>query len=140
MDRAAGQHAECDAERRPRLFRDTEDRRAFGDEGHARARANAEIDRAGGKSLLQLGVPGESRNFDVEPVFFEDAFLHADIDRRELEERGEALAEAQRLTGVRRHASREHAPCDKHGRCDGAAADQSGQTHHPSLHPAQRHP
>src|SRR5689334_16860057 len=137
MDWAAGQYAKRDAERRPCLFGDAEDRRAFGDEGHPRSRADADIHRAGGKSLLQLGVSGKSRDFDVEPVLFEYSFRDADIDGGELEQRGEALAEAQRLGRAGRRVRDENSKRDEHGRSDGAA-DQSVETHHSSLYPARR--
>ena len=59
----------------------------------------------------------------------------ADIERRELEERGEAFADAQWLGGAGRRAGGENAKRDERDCRDKAAADYSVQTHHPSLHP-----
>ena len=103
-----GPGGEGDAERRAGGFGDREDRRALGDERHARAAADRHIDRASAVSLLLLGVAEEARDFDLEPVLGEDAFLDAEIDRRELEQARERLAETDfvlclRVAGEQRH-------------------------------------
>ena len=89
--RRVGPGGEGDAERRAGGFRDRQDRRAFGDERHAGAPADAHIDRAGGESLLLLGVAEKIDDFDVEAALGEEAFLDTEIDRRELEKAGNPL-------------------------------------------------
>ena len=59
------------------------------------AGAETDIDRVGGESLLQPGAAGESRDLELEPVLLEEAFGHADIERREIEGQGDRLAGAQ---------------------------------------------
>jgi hypothetical protein len=75
-------------------------RRAFGRKCHARSAAEPEIDRVGGKTLLQLGITGEIDDLHIEPVFGEDALADADIERREGEGGRHRLADADFLRGI----------------------------------------
>ena len=57
--------------------------RTLGRKRHPRAATEPEIDTAGGKRLLQLGVARELRALDFDTLFGEEALLNADIEGQE---------------------------------------------------------
>ena len=67
-----------------------------------RPRAKPDIDRVGGERLLQFGAAGEARRLDIEAVLFEEALLHADIERHEIEGQRDGLADTELRIGRRR--------------------------------------
>ncbi len=82
---------------------DADHRRALGDEAHVGAAADRDVDAAGDQRLLLLRAAGEVELCDVEPLGFEKALVHADIERHKAELLRHHLADAQRL-GVRGRA------------------------------------
>src|SRR5262249_53944967 len=72
---------------------------ALRDEGKLGAGAEADIDGVRGQALLQLGAAGEIDLLDVETVLFEEALLHTDIERREIEWQSDGFTDAQRRIG-----------------------------------------
>ena len=66
---------------------------------HAGPRADAEIERAGGKGLLHLSVAAEGRNCRVEPFGQEKPLFLAEFETGHGEGRIDRLADAHRLRG-----------------------------------------
>ena len=57
---------------------------ALEDHGHVGAGIERDVDTAGGFRLDQPRAAGESADLEVEPVLFENAGAHADVDQREV--------------------------------------------------------
>ena len=98
------EHGEHDRIGRVRHGGDADLRRALRDHRQLRARADGDIERAGGDRLLHARAAAEIGGFHVEPVLLEDADLDADVDRHELEGARLRLADADLGLGLRRSA------------------------------------
>ena len=81
--------------------RDADRRRALDAEAEPRARAEPDIETAGGQRLLHLRIAAEARDRDVEPFAREDLGLDADLGRGEGERVGHRLADAHGVEGKR---------------------------------------
>ncbi len=98
--RAVRQHDEGQKQRRSRHGGNRLDRRALGDEGHGRTRAERDVEAVGRHRLLHLGVAGKRYLLDVEAVLLEEALADADVERHERKCLGHGFADAQRFGSV----------------------------------------
>ena len=78
------------------------------DKRHPRSAAEPEIDAAGGKRLLHLGVAAEIGAVDIEAMFGEEALRDTDIDRQEGPGGALRLADTDLLVGARGLRTDEH--------------------------------
>ena len=103
LDRPVLHHDERHVARLARHGGDGDGRHALGRIAHARARAEADVDRAGGERLLQLAIASENGNLGINAEGGEDALFLGHIGAGEGEGRANRLADAQLRGGKRRH-------------------------------------
>ena len=88
-------------------------RRTLGRKRHPGAAAEPELDTAGGKRLLHLGVAAQVGDLDFETLLGEEALLDADIERQERPGTALRLPDTNAVIGVR-HAANQRASDEQH--------------------------
>src|SRR5215813_12429348 len=92
---AVAAHQQHEIDRRSEWHGDALHRRAPLQQSQLRACTHADVDTVSRQRLLQPRAAPEGGDLDIEPMAFEDAFSHADIERQERECFGHGLANPQ---------------------------------------------